>query len=130
VGGRRRRLQPGQEAGERRLAHGQFHRLGLLAGPALHHDQPGAQAGRLGGLGFAPGGDRQHVAGEDLVGAQQQPEDLMPAQLVRLVGSDAQPPGAVPARPPQAAFDGAAAALDQRAPPGHGDSREHDTDQD
>ena len=90
-----------------------------LAEPAFHHDAARPQDGHLGFCGRTARHHGQVTPGEGLVGAHRDPEHAKPAELVQLVGGDAQAPGSLAFA--QAALDGGPGALEQE-PPG-GDDR-------
>jgi len=144
-------LQPGQEAGEGRIGHGELPaaavrragragRVGRPLGGDLHHDPIRAERRDLGLVGRATGDHGQRPALEDLLRAEQHAKRAVPEQLVTLIGEHAEAPAAVPeavpgqpdvvglaghVQPPQGALDGPAAPLEQEAAGGEQDGGGH-----
>jgi hypothetical protein len=121
-------LEPGEEAGEGLLGHREFD-VGVVAGAYLDDDAVRAKRRGLGQVGRTASDHRQRPAVEDLIRAEQHAQGAVPAELVALVGQDAETP--VGARgQAQAALDGAAAPLKQVAAGCQGGRGEHDERQD
>jgi hypothetical protein len=152
MGARRRGLQPGQEAGQGRVGHGELPaaavgragRVGRRLGGHLHHDPAGAERRDLGLVGRAAGDHGQRPPLEDLLRAEQHAEGAVPVQLVTLIGEHAEPPAAVTEAVPgqadviglaggvkaaQRALDRPAAALEQEAAGGEDDGGDHEEHQ-
>jgi hypothetical protein len=126
VGAGRGGFEPGQQAGEGRLGQGQVYG-GASAKLAFGHDPARPEDAHLLLGGRAVRHHGQVAAGEGLLGAHREPEDAVPAELVELVGGEAQAPRA--ARPAQAALDRGAVPLEHE--PASRDARggHHEQDQ-
>jgi cob(I)alamin adenosyltransferase len=91
VGAGGRGLQPGQQAGEGRLGQGQVDGT-VRAELALGHDAARSENGDLLRGGRPARHHGQVAAGEGLLRTHPEAEDAVPAELVELVGGDAQAP--------------------------------------